>query len=120
MSRFIKKAGQSSGANYTDADVCALLPQYTGALSASDSTNVCNTRGGWERVYYESGYSGSTSTICVEVDSSLYDAFCFSLLGFKAVCTCTCILAGLRRGHLLLYMCEQRDDAVFYHLQDHR
>ena len=103
MSRFIKKAGQSSAATYTDADVCALLPQYTGTLSAgtlsaSDSTNVCNTRGGWERVYYEPEYTGSGTTICVEVDSSSYDAFCFQLYGFKTTAGCTQLRAGIRSG----------------------
>ena len=101
MSRFIKKAGQAgqaSGPSYSDANVCALLSQYTGELSASDSTNVCNTRGGWERVYYEPNYSGTVSAIVVEVDSGSYDAFCFQLLGFRTICTNTHIMAGISYG----------------------
>ena len=118
MSRFIKKAGQASGTSYSDANVCALLSQYTGelsagTLSASDSTNVCNTRGGWERVYYEPNYSGTVSSIVVEVDSGSYDAFCFQLLGFRTICTCTRIMAGISNGSCYCTCCNSAKTQSF-------
>lgn len=50
MSRYIRQAGSSGGGTYGDSNVCALLPSYTGALSASDGTNICCIRNQWELI----------------------------------------------------------------------
>jgi|DEB0MinimDraft_6_1074348.scaffolds.fasta_scaffold27158_3 hypothetical protein len=109
MSRFIRKAGSGGGggASYGDANVCSLLQNYTGTLSASDGYNICNLRSGWERVYYDCGLNGALGTICLaNLDTSKYDAFCISIRGLCGTCTtsgmwtslgtstCFCICTG--------------------------
>ena len=50
MSRYLRQAGSSGGGTYGDSNVCSLLSSYTGALSASDGTNICCIRNQWELI----------------------------------------------------------------------